>query len=111
NCRYLRSVRLKFFSVEKSQATIPGPVSTLRPTLPNVPRGCRAKAWMLNHAFGVGLASLGLMPVALGRSLPTAVLDRSKPDWMFSGNPVETVTIELSPQPPMMLLALPRLRY
>src|SRR4029077_14708503 len=31
NCRYLRSVKEKFFNLEKSALKIPGPVTTLRP--------------------------------------------------------------------------------
>src|SRR5260370_39727358 len=65
---------------------------------------------MLNHSPVVGLLRLVVAPVALGRSLPTAVFERSTPSEMYSGKPLEKVTMELSSQPPAIALATPWLR-
>src|ERR1700676_108146 len=66
---------------------------------------------MLNHSPVVGLPRLVLAPVALGRSFPTAVLERSTPSAMYSGKPLEKVTMELSSQPPAIPLTTPWFRY
>src|SRR5262249_52373464 len=76
NCTYLCSLKLKFFSVEKSQVKIPGPITTLRPRFPKVSRGCNRNALTLNHWSVVGLSSFQLTPgTESGRSLFTLLLD------------------------------------
>src|SRR5450755_1291985 len=69
NCSLSRSVNLISFLTEESTLNNDGPITTFRPTFPNVYCGCRAKAWTLNHSCGVGLLSVGDWPVAFGRSM------------------------------------------
>src|SRR5438270_386286 len=64
------------FDTDASSSTMPGPITTLRPLVPNrygpalATKPARlVKAPGLNHWFGVGLSSLGLMPVASARQV------------------------------------------
>src|SRR5678816_2046758 len=61
---------------------------------------------MLNHFVGIGLSRYGLTPVALGRSNPPPVPDRSVPP-MFGvmGKPLCRVMIEPTCQSPTTALA------
>src|SRR6266852_7154043 len=76
NCKYCRSVNLKSLLTEASTVNNGGPITTFRPKFPKVYSGCRAKACVLNHSFGVVLLSFHVWPgTTFGRSWPTPVLD------------------------------------
>src|SRR5260370_23406800 len=95
NSRRCFSVVLKSLWSEKSNVTTPGPTTEFRPTLPYVPEAGTENAARVNQLVGTGLSRCGLMPVALGRSKPPPVPERSVPP-MFGviGKPLCSVTIE-----------------
>src|SRR5215470_1969985 len=61
NSIYGRFEKWNSFDNEKSQFSIPGPIISLRPAVPNVPFGAREYAAVLNHLSIVGLSSAVLM--------------------------------------------------
>src|SRR6266567_9596226 len=98
----------KSLCVETSQVFIPGPIRIFRPALPSEPIVLGTNAARLNHAAGIGLLGYGLIPVAVGRSYPLPLPERSEPPTVgLIGNPLCRVTIEPSCQPPITALATP----
>src|ERR1700730_9150325 len=97
------------FDNEKSQFSIPGPITSLRPAVPKVPCAALEYAAVLNHWSIVGLASFVLtLKSRFGRQqLPIFAL--SSPETV-SGNPDARVTTEVTFQPPSAVLRAPSVR-
>src|SRR5262249_25627478 len=68
NCRCARSLTRVDFSSEKSALFVRGPITVLRPALPNAPFGAAVNAAVLNQASQRLGPSFGL-PTTFGRSL------------------------------------------
>src|SRR5688572_26960381 len=90
---------------------IPGPITSLRPAVPNVPFVALEYAAVLNHLLIVGLSiAVSALKSRFGlQQLPMFAV--SSPAPIVSGNPDPIVTTEVSFQPPMTLPSFPSLRY
>src|SRR5579862_6654567 len=119
NCRFLLSVKWKFFSAEKSHCCIPGPLTMFRPALPYWPicvtGFSRWNAPGLNQQFGVPACEpLGQLPCVgsptrLGRSLGKPEITGAPPpaetpaeSYTVKGVPVCATVTPLTCQPPRM---------
>ena len=100
-------VKWKSFDVEKSQFMIPGPITSLRPAVPNVPFGALEYAAVLNHLSIVGSSmAVSALKSRFGRQqLP--MLAVSSPAPIVNGNPDPSVTTEVTFQPPITLPSAP----
>src|SRR5262245_15259364 len=90
---------------------MPGPVTSLRPAVPNVPFGAREYAAVLNHRSTVGssIAVLTLKSLLVLQQFP--ILAVSSPADTVSWNPEVSVTTDVTFHPPTTWPSAPSLRY
>src|SRR5713101_5363074 len=100
NCRLKRSSIFVFFTTEKSAMFVRGPMTVLRPALPNVPAGAALKAAVLNQASQC-LGPLFALPTTFGRSLLDSPLPLGAAPFQNGviGRPLATVYMPLTCQP------------
>src|SRR6202007_1936434 len=118
NCKFFVSVKRKFFSAEKSHCCTPGPVTMLRPALPNCPicavASSRSNAPGLNQHCAVPVCApllahvpLDGSPTKFGRSLGNPEISGAPPcaetpaeSYTVNGVPVCNVVMPFTCQPP-----------
>src|SRR5215213_2396774 len=90
---------------------MPGPITSLRPAVPNVPFGAREYAAVLNHLATVGLSMAVLTLKSRFGLQQLPMLAVSSPALSVNGNPDPIVTTEVSFHPPIALPSAPSPRY
>src|SRR5712692_2385689 len=99
NSRLKRSASRVLFRIEKSKLLNPGPVTALRPRLPNWFVGAPAKASGLKKLAGSGFNTLAF-PMMLGRTVPATFVSEDTPlRVMVTGLPLCRLVLPENAQP------------